>query len=109
VDHIEHVASVAGIAHVGFGSDFLKEFQDAKYPPGRFIAVDDMDGRAAIAGLTGPSELPRLTEALIRRGFSDDEVNNIAGGNFLRVFRGVLDVRTGGSAGGNRVPTCGVR
>ena len=67
LDHIEHVAKVAGIDHVCLGSDF--------------------DGVAAApAGLEDVSKLPALTDGLKARGFKDDDVEKILGGNVLRVL-----------------------
>ncbi len=78
VDHIEHVARVAGIDHVCLGSDF--------------------DGvPAAPAGLEDVSKMPFLTRELLRRGFSADDVRKVLGENVLRVLeaseRGRRDVR----------------
>ncbi|HXI12628.1 MAG TPA: dipeptidase [Thermoanaerobaculia bacterium] len=70
VDHIAHAASVAGIDHVGIGSDF--------------------DGVPSLpSGLKDASFLPLLTDRLADRGFSDDEIEKILGKNFLRVFEAV--------------------
>jgi membrane dipeptidase len=66
VDHIEHVAKVAGIDHVGLGSDF--------------------DGATMPIGMEDVSRLPRITEALLRRGYSERDVEKILGENFLRVM-----------------------
>lgn len=75
IDHIVHAASVAGIDHVGVGSDF--------------------DGVPALPqGLETASALPGVTERLIARGFRDDEIEKILGANFLRVFEIVDSVRT---------------
>jgi membrane dipeptidase len=72
VDHIEHAVRVAGPEHVGLGSDF--------------------DGFAlGPVGIGSAADLPRLTEALLARGLSERDVAGILGGNFLRVFRQVLD------------------
>jgi membrane dipeptidase len=68
VDHIEHVARVAGVDHVCLGSDF--------------------DGVAAEpAGLEDVSKLPFVTRELLRRGFSPDDVRKILGENVLRVMK----------------------
>jgi membrane dipeptidase len=76
IDHIEHAARVAGPEHVGIGSDF--------------------DGFAlGPVGLDGAADLPRITEALLARGMSERDVTGILGGNFLRVFRQVLDAKPG--------------
>ncbi|AKU93714.1 putative dipeptidase [Labilithrix luteola] len=67
IDHIEHIVQVAGIDHVGLGSDF--------------------DGVDALPdGLDGIDSLPKITLALVERGYKDDEILKILGGNFLRVF-----------------------
>ncbi len=68
IDHIEHIAKVAGVDHVGLGSDWDGA---AAYP----IGLAGMDGFGAA-----------ITRALLERGFSDDDVRKILGGNFLRVF-----------------------
>ena len=68
VDHIEHIARVAGVDHVCLGSDF--------------------DGvPAAPAGLEDVSKLPFLTRELLRRGFSPSDVRKVLGENVLRVMR----------------------
>jgi membrane dipeptidase len=67
-DHIEHIRKVAGIDHVGIGSDF--------------------DGIGATpVGLENVSCFPNLIAELLRRGYSDGDVKKITGGNLLRVFR----------------------
>ncbi len=66
-DHIEHIRDVAGIDHVGIGSDF------------------DGIGRAPV-GLEDVSKYPALLEELLRRGWSDGDVKKVAGGNILRVM-----------------------
>ncbi|MDJ0867951.1 MAG: dipeptidase, partial [Myxococcota bacterium] len=65
IDHIEHVARVAGPDHVGLGSDF--------------------DGALSMP-LAGVDELPEITVALVERGWSDEDVRKLLGGNALRVL-----------------------
>ena len=70
-DHIDHAVKVGGIEHVGIGTDF--------------------DGiEVAPKGLENVSKLPVLFDELRKRGYSDDAVEKIAGGNFLRVWNDVL-------------------
>lgn len=68
VDHIEHIIKVAGVDHVGLGSDF--------------------DGiNMWPVGLEDVSDFPRITEELLRRGHSEGDVHKVLGGNALRAFR----------------------
>jgi len=67
-DHIDHIVKVAGIDHVGIGSDF--------------------DGISmSPVGLEDVSSYPRLTEELLRRGYSETDVHKVLGANALRAFR----------------------
>jgi membrane dipeptidase len=67
VDHIHHVAQVAGIDHVGIGTDF--------------------DGFGILpAGLESAADLPRIAASLAARGYTSDQLRKILGGNLLRVF-----------------------
>lgn len=70
VDHFEHAARVAGVDHVGIGSDY--------------------DGVESVPkGVDDISMIPNLVRALARRGFSEQELEKMVGGNMLRVMREV--------------------
>ena len=69
IDHIDHIAKVAGVDHVGLGSDF-----------------DGVSG-ATPHGIDSAADLPKITQALLDRGYSADDIRKILGGNVLRVFR----------------------
>ena len=72
VDHIDHIVELAGIEHVGIGSDF--------------------DGVTALPeGLEDVSTYPNLIAELLRRGYSDEDIEKILGGNALRVWQAVED------------------
>ncbi|MGB7265088.1 MAG: dipeptidase [Terracidiphilus sp.] len=71
IDHIDHIAKVAGVDHVGLGSDF-----------------DGISGQLP-EGIDSPADLPKITAALMARGYSADDCRKILGGNLLRVFREV--------------------
>jgi membrane dipeptidase len=66
VDHIDHAVKLVGADHVGLGSDF--------------------DGSIMPRGMEDCSKLPELTEAMLRRGYSEDDIRKILGGNTLRVM-----------------------
>ena len=73
IDHIDHVAKVAGIDHVGLGSDF--------------------DGIPCTPqGIDSVADLPKITEALVDRGYNEQQIHKILGGNLLRVFRKVEEI-----------------
>jgi membrane dipeptidase len=75
IDHIDHVAKVAGIDHVGLGSDF--------------------DGISFMLpeGIDSAADLPKITAELVKRGYSAQDCKKILGGNLLRVFRDVEKMR----------------
>lgn len=73
VDHIDHIVRVAGVDHVGLGSDF--------------------DGIPEVpVGLEDVSKFPAITEELVARDYSEAEISKILGGNFLRVLAQAEDV-----------------
>ena len=69
VDHIDHMVSVAGIDHVGIGCDF--------------------DGGGGIDGVFDASEVMNITIELVRRGYSEEDIEKIWGKNVMRVFEEV--------------------
>ncbi len=73
VDHIDHAVKVAGVEHVGLGSDF--------------------DGTSVPLGMEDASKLPKITQALLDRGYSERDIQKILGGNILRVMEDVEHAR----------------
>ncbi|MCP4715515.1 MAG: membrane dipeptidase [Deltaproteobacteria bacterium] len=69
VDHVDHIVDVAGIDHVGIGSDF--------------------DGGAGLKDCRDVSEIGNITLELVRRGYSEEQIRKIWGANLMRVFRQV--------------------
>jgi membrane dipeptidase len=91
VDHMEHIASVAGIDHVGLGPDFVKEVFEQLTPPATGpVDFDGLDGSRVIPGLDGPAGLPLVTAELCRRGWPEADVRKVLGDNWLRVLRATL-------------------
>jgi membrane dipeptidase len=74
IDHIDHIAKVAGVDHVGLGSDF-----------------DGISGQLP-EGINSAADLPKITAALMARGYTSEDCRKILGGNLLRVFREVQQV-----------------
>ena len=70
VDHIDHTVNLIGIDYVGIGTDF--------------------DGGGGLRDCRDASELPNITAELLRRGYSKNDLQKIWGGNFMRVFRQVI-------------------
>jgi membrane dipeptidase len=66
IDHIDHAVKLVGADHVGLGSDF--------------------DGASMPDGMEDCSKLPKITEALLRKGYSESDIRKILGGNTLRVL-----------------------
>jgi len=70
VDHIDHIVELVGIDHVGIGSDF--------------------DGGGILADCQDVSEMKNITRELVKRGYSEEDIEKIWSGNFFRVFNEVL-------------------
>ncbi|HUR48104.1 MAG TPA: membrane dipeptidase [Acidimicrobiales bacterium] len=90
VDHIEHVAELVGIDHVGIGPDIIDDYMKQIY--GGWVLPPDLAGEFNEAEIARPSDLPKLTECMVRRGFSESDILKVLGGNFMRVFDEVLGV-----------------
>jgi len=73
IEHIDHAVKVAGADHVGLGSDF--------------------DGATMPIGMEDASKLPKITDALLKKGYSEADVEKILGGNILRVMEQVEKVK----------------
>jgi membrane dipeptidase len=88
VDHLEHVAEVAGVEHVGLGPDFIKDWVDEVHPtPERYAPFGGFDLKQAIPGLAGTRDLPNLTDRMVERGWQEADVRKALGENWLRVLR----------------------
>jgi len=73
VDHIEHIIKIGGINSVGLGSDF-----------------DGID--KVVEGLENATKIPNITAELLKRGYAEEEIIKIVGGNFIRVFGQVCGI-----------------
>lgn len=72
-DHIDHIVKLIGVNHVGIGADF--------------------DGAESFPqGMNSVADFPKLTEVLIKRGYSKKEIHKILGGNFLRLLKDIKGI-----------------
>ncbi|MEU8957682.1 membrane dipeptidase [Streptomyces sp. NPDC048518] len=85
VDHVQHIASVAGIDHVGIGADFIQEVMVDLTPP-CCESFDDEDPLFDFPGLEGPAGMPLVTAALLDRGLTEEDVVKVLGGNLRRLL-----------------------
>jgi membrane dipeptidase len=72
IDHLDYIVKRIGIDHVGIGTDF--------------------NHGAGVIGFSDESQAPNVTRELVRRGYTEEQIAKIWGGNFLRVFRQVQAV-----------------
>jgi membrane dipeptidase len=73
IEHIDHAVRIASVDHVGLGSDF--------------------DGATMPLGMEDVSNLPKITDALLKKGYSEQDTTKILGGNLLRVMQQVEAAR----------------
>ena len=91
VDHIEHLIGRRRSCRIE--PDFIDDYFQKVY--GGWIVPKDLgEGDIPRAEIERPSDLPRLTEVLVARGWSEDDIRKILGGNVLRVLRDVMGVPT---------------
>jgi membrane dipeptidase len=91
IEHIEHMAQVAGIDHVGLGPDFLRDYMDSLYPQyDEFIRFGGVDLKRTVSGLARERDLPNITERLVERGWPEPDIRKLLGENWLRDFRASL-------------------
>ncbi len=82
IEHIDHAVKVAGIDHVGLGSDF--------------------DGAVMPLGMEDVSKLPKITDALLKKGYAERDIQKILGENILRVMEQVERIASSGDKGGSQ-------
>jgi len=82
IEHIDHAVKIAGIDHVGLGSDF--------------------DGAVMPLGMEDVSKLPKITDALLKKGYPERDIQKILGGNILRVMEQVERIASSSGNGGSQ-------
>ena len=81
VDHVDHIVNLVGVEHVGLGLDLCDSFRNHLNVE-RSVSTNDV--------IQGHQELARITAALMERGYTDEDIMLILGGNFLRVYYQIL-------------------
>jgi membrane dipeptidase len=94
VDHYDHVRDLVGIEHVGVGSDAGIESNDLAGPEKVKAILTTADKRyrihgshEVVAGMEGPNRMWELCAALVRRGYTDEHIQLVLGGNWARVLK----------------------
>ena len=81
-EHVEHIAAIAGISHVGIGFDICNSFTNYLQMKESLPCFDIIKDH---------SHLHEFTAALVKKGFSEDDIIGVLGGNFLRVYSQTID------------------
>lgn len=94
LDHIEYLVNLVGVDHVGYGSDAaefmpVERFEGLEIENPELMFSGQKFEETLAEGLDTISKLPNLTKGLVARGYSDQEISKILGGNWLRVFKRV--------------------
>jgi membrane dipeptidase len=97
LDHIEHVTNLVGIDHVGLAMDFTQFQPDGFLRPAKWggsqVPADDPFLLARgwpiryATDIDDPTKFPNVTRGLLERGYRDEDVQKVLGGNFVRLFR----------------------
>jgi membrane dipeptidase len=85
LDHVDYVVRLVGVDHVGIGLDFSEGWADSPIHRKKLLAID---GRIYDypEGICSVTQVPNITRGLVDRGYKDEDIRCILGGNLLRVF-----------------------
>lgn len=96
LDHIDHIARLVGPEHVGIGTDwpmglpsFILERMTETTKAIGFRPEDNIDGEQTVMGFDDYRDFPNFARGLVKRGYTDDEIRGILGGNWLRIIERV--------------------
>ncbi|MCK4477073.1 dipeptidase [Candidatus Bathyarchaeota archaeon] len=89
MDHVDYVVKLVGANHVGIGTDFFERQAESPVMRRLLILVDGQIYKHP-KDIDSVTKVPNITRELVARGYSDEEIKKILGGNFLRVFKRVF-------------------
>ena len=97
LDHIDYIANLIGYQHVGLGTDWpmqgpvsvIQNTLGAVASDIGFRKQDQLDPSQSLPGFDDCRDMPNITRGLVKRGYSDEQIQGILGENFLRVFEAV--------------------
>jgi membrane dipeptidase len=97
LDHIEYVAEIAGVDHVAIGTDWpmqlpewmLDDLLQPLFADTGFRPEDELVATQQLIGFDDYRDFPNITRGLVARGWSDEDVAKVLGGNFVRVMEAV--------------------
>lgn len=89
VNHIDYVAQLVGVNHVGIGLDYVLDHDDTKALVKGNPALFPADQKYDMVELLAPEEIPNISVGLVNKGYKDSDIQAILGGNFMRVAKQV--------------------
>jgi len=87
IDHIDYITKLVGVNHVGLGLDLIYYTNGPDLYPDSYVPWTE---EIITKGIEDAPKIPNITEGLVRRGYSDRDIEKILGGNFLRIFEKIL-------------------
>ena len=84
VDHIDYITELVGFDHVGLGPDYINYLSEKKHA--QLVKQLPKKRERSIKGLEDVTKTPNITRAMVKRGYSDEEIEKVLGLNFLRIF-----------------------
>lgn len=94
IDHISHIADVAGIDHVALGTDFIADLNGIDQTPTSEWLMPNETALSSVSGLSQTTEVPNIITAMLERGFDEVSIQKLLGGNACRVFADVWNSGT---------------
>jgi membrane dipeptidase len=90
VDHVQHVADLVGPQHVGLSLDYVFDTKELEeYLAANRHIFPESEGYTSTISMVEPERIPTIVEELLKRGFDEEAIRGILGGNWMRIARSV--------------------